>query len=63
MIQFRSIGSGGNITLSEFDATVTIDKSDYPIHVHVVSDEARVAHRCKFSKNCSDYDECWRNCY
>jgi len=38
MIRFRSIGSGDNITLVRFDAIVNIDKNDYPIRVHVISD-------------------------
>jgi len=31
-------GTGYNITLDEFNAIVSIDKRDYPMHVHVVLD-------------------------
>jgi len=36
-IRFRRVDSGDNVILNEFDA-ITIDKNDYPICVHVVSD-------------------------
>jgi len=37
-IQFRGIGSDNNVTLGEFNATITIDNNDYPIFVPVISD-------------------------
>jgi len=37
-IQFRGIGSGDNVTLSKFNAIITIGNNDYPIVIHVISD-------------------------
>jgi hypothetical protein len=37
-IRFRGIGTGDNVTLGEFHTIVSIDKRDYPVRVHAVSD-------------------------
>jgi predicted aspartyl protease len=37
-IRFRGTSSGGNVTLDEFDAIVIIDKRNYSIRIHIVSD-------------------------
>jgi len=38
IIRFRSIGSGNNMILDEFDAIMIMDNGDYPIRIRVVSD-------------------------
>jgi hypothetical protein len=60
------ISSGDNATLDEFNAIMTMDNSDYPIRIRVISlryAHETVAHWCRFSKYYSDYNECWKNCY
>jgi len=37
-ILFHGVVLGNNITLSEFDAIMTIDNSNYPIRIHVISE-------------------------